>query len=155
MNIQKINKAASRRHRSGSFLIEAIVALALLFAIAMILFSGTIDIITSRNWTIHQNFSDAYLTYEEAYAKRIPFDDLLTSSSPWGITNQETNVLIGKTHGGQQVTGTVKRIRTADPSNSDAANNPAAMETYILYSVLTYRIGGNDYAKNRTIIRTR
>jgi len=143
-------------HEPGSMLIEMTVALGLLVGIAMFLLIGSLDVIKPRNWTIIQNMTDSYLTYEEAYAKRIPFDDLADNSSAWRTTAQTTtNITIGKIYDGKEIKGTVKRILEEDPNNGNATNNPAQMETYTLYSVLTYKIGDKDYVKSRTIIRSR
>jgi len=142
--------------KKGSFLIEMTVAMTLLVAIAMILLTGTLDMLAPRKWTIYQNYSDAYLTYEEAYSKRIPFDDLISATSPWKTAVQQEDVIMGKDYNGQNVTGTIQRILEAGPDNDNALNtNPAEMETYILYSVLTYKIGDKDYVKTRTSVRTR
>lgn len=132
-----------------------IIALTLLIAIAMYLLTGTLDMMAPRNWTIHQNYSDAYLTYEEAYAKRIPFDELLTTTSPWKSAVQESEVIMGKNYNGLDVKGKIKRVLEAGPDNADSTKNPAEMETYILYSVLTYSIGSEEYVKARTTVRSR
>ena len=140
----------------GSLLIESSIALVLLIAFAFVLLKGSIDIIKPRNWTIRQNITDAYLTYEEAHAKRVPFQNLIDGTAVWtAAATTENDVILGKTFGGTNVTGTVKRILVPDANNGNAATNPAQMETYTLYSVLFYQIGGVDYVKSRTIIRSR
>ena len=141
--------------KQGNLLIEMVVASVLLIAIAMFLLTGTLDVLAPRNWTIQQNYSDAYLTYEEAYAKRIPFDDLLSTTSPWQTAAQTSPVIMGKNYNGNNVTGSIQRILEVGPDNADPTTNPAEMETYILYSVLTYSIGREDYVKTRTIVRSR
>lgn len=141
--------------KRGSFLIETSIAVALLIGISAFLLKGTLDVMAPRNWTIHQSFSDAYLTYEEAYAKRIPFDTLIGAASPWTAAAIATPVIIGKNYNGTNVTGTINRIRTLPSPVPTAAENPTGMETYILYSALTYSIGGTTYVKTRTTVRSR
>ena len=148
--------------RPGSMLIEMTVALGLLVAIAYLLLQGTINIIPPRNWVIMQNVTDAYLTYEEAYARRISFDELTSDTSAWPTTAIPAEVEIGKSPGGRTIKGTIIRTRVAYGNNitatsdaNDQALNPAKMETWKLQSHLTYSIGGKNYVKSRTVVRTR
>ena len=101
---------------------------------------GTMNILAPRQWTMLQNVSDAYLTYEKAYAQRVSFDELTAASSPWPVypAKSETAVTLGILPGG---TGT-------------AATNPAEMQTWKLQSHITYSISGREYVKSRTIVRT-
>ena len=62
-------KFKSAKFRRGSFLVEAVIAMVLLSTIALVLFKGTLNIIAPRQWSLSQNISDAYLTYEKAYAE--------------------------------------------------------------------------------------
>ena len=71
--------------RRGSVLIEATAALGILSVVALMLLKGTISILAPRQWTLVQNVSDSYLTYEKAYAQRIDFEDLTGATSPWPI----------------------------------------------------------------------
>ncbi|GEM_PF-545230 len=154
--------------KSGSLLIEMTVALGLLTAIGLFLLIGTLDLIPPRQWTIRQNMTDAYLTYEEAYAKRVPFDSFTNASSDWHLFSSidpdadATEVPLGKAPGGKVITGTIIRTRIPDDNNLPAhggtgtlATNPAEMETWKLLSVLTFNIGTKEYHKSRTVIRTR
>jgi len=163
------------RIRSGSMLIEMTVALGLLTAIAYMLLLGTLNLLPPRQWVIMQNVTDAYLTYEEAYARRISFDELTSTisdeelTSPttpkWPISPKkqtDTDFEIGKSPGGIPIIGTVVRTRVVDGNNITATSgaaaqalNPAKMETWQLQSHLTYSIGGKDYVKSRTVVRTR
>ena len=148
-------------------LIEMMVALGLLTAIGIFLLVGTLDVMAPRNWIIMQNVTDSYLTYEEAYAKRISFDEFTSDSSDWplidsGSTPAAQAVDIGKAPGGRTIVASVIRVRIPDKSNLVSAGgtgttstNPAEMETWRLQTHLSYKIGNKDYVKSRTIVRTR
>ena len=149
--------------KRGSVLIEAIIALTLLLVVSLVILKGTMNILAPRQWTMVQNVSDAYLSYEKAYAQRIPFDTLTDASSPWPVypAKSEGPVTLGTLPGGRTLTGNVIRTRTPDANNLPAfggdattATNPAEMQTWILHSHITYMISGREYVKSRTIVRT-
>ena len=151
------------RSKRGSVLVEAIIALSLLLVVSLIILKGTMNILAPRQWTMVQNVSDAYLSYEKAFAQRIPFESLTGSSSPWPVypAKSEDLVTLGTLPGGRTLTGNVIRTRMPDGNNLPAfggeattATNPAEMQTWILQSHVTYRISGRDYVKSRTIVRT-
>ena len=149
---------AYRCCRTGSMLIEMTVALGLLAAIGIMMLKGSINVMAPRQWIIHQNITDAYLTYEEAYARRVSFDEFTADDSDWTVYDASgttpppsTQVEIGKTPGGNALTGSLIRIRIADENNPDYdtngdtiynADNLAEMETWKLQSHLTYQING-------------
>ncbi|MBT8037476.1 MAG: hypothetical protein KJO21_08020 [Verrucomicrobiae bacterium] len=144
-------------------LVELTLALALLSAIGLTVFKGSLDVMAPRQWVILQNISDAYLTYEEAYAQRISFEELTAVSSDWPIYPSKSTVEVemGKFPGGTPITGSVIRTRIPDPNNFPAAGgsgtlttNPAEMETWQLQSHLTYFIGDDEYVKSRTVVRS-
>mgnify|MGYP007079443034 FL=1 len=144
-------------------LIEMTVAIALLTTIGLVVFKSSIDLIAPRQSVLHQNLSDAYITYEEAYAARISFAELTANDSPWPVypDSASVDVEIGKLPGGRAITGTIVRTRVADPNNLTTAGgegttttNPAEMETWQLESHLTYKIGDQTYLKSRTTVRT-
>lgn len=144
-------------------LIEMTVAIALLSAIGLVVFKSSVDLIAPRQHVLHQNVSDAYITYEEAYAARISFEELTATDSPWPVypASSSVDVEIGKLPGGRAISGTVVRTRVADTNNLPSAGgtgslgtNPSEMETWRLESHLTYRIGDQTYVKSRTIVRT-
>jgi hypothetical protein len=149
--------------RRGSLIVELALALALLTAIGLVVFKSSLDIMAPRQWVIHQNLSDAYLTYEEAYAQRISFEQLTGANSPWPIypDNTTAEVEIGKMPGGAPIMATVTRTRIADSNNLPAAggtgtalSNPSEMQTWQLQSHLSYLIGDDAYVKSRTAIRS-
>lgn len=149
--------------RSGSMIVELALALSLLSAIGLVVFKSSLDIMAPRQWVIHQNLSDAYLTYEEAYAQRISFEELTATDSPWPIypDNTSTEVEIGKFPGGKPILATVIRTRVPDSNNlpaaggsGDALSNPSEMQTWQLQSHLSYLIGDNTYVKSRTATRS-
>lgn len=137
------------------------VALAVL---SLLMFKATINVLQPRQWSIVQQLSDAYLTYEVALAERTPFDEVVGSDSVWPVFPDaaEEDVLIGTLPGGNEVRGTVFRTRVADTNNlpvkggsGTLTSNPAQMETWMLQCHLKYTLGGKDYVKSRTVVRTR
>ena len=139
------------------------MALTLLSVVSLVVLKGTMNILTPRQWTMVQNVSDAYLTYEKAYAQRIPFDALTDASSPWPVypARSQTAVTLGTLPGGRTLNGNVIRTRIPDEDNFPAhggngpiSTNPAEMQTWKLQSHITYTISGREYVKSRTIVRT-
>jgi len=139
------------------------VALALLTVLGLVLLKLSLNVLHPRQWILGQTLTDAYLTYERAYAERIPFESLLANNSPWPAfpTTSMTVVEIGRLPGNQPVTGTVTRTRIPDPGNypldggtGTVDSNPAAIKVWKAQSVLTYTIGSRTYAKSRTVLRS-
>ncbi|MGJ8676839.1 MAG: hypothetical protein ACSHX0_04935 [Akkermansiaceae bacterium] len=148
------------------------IALVLLGAFSLITLKGSIDLTAPRRWTIYQTMTNAYMSYEQAYAERISFEvindtDVATNgASPWPIyplyaTLSDVN--LGTLPSGVVLTGTVTRTRVADTNNMPAAggsvgttiaDNPAEVETWSLQSILTYTINSNTYYKSRTVVRS-
>ena len=144
-------------------LVELTLALTLLAAIGLTVFKGSLDIMAPRQWVIVQNISDAYITYEIAYAERISFDELTSATSAWPVfpSKSTIEVEIGKLPGGNPITAKVIRTRVPDTNNLPASRgtgtlttNPAEMETWQLQSHLTYTISGKEYVKSRTVVRS-
>ncbi|BCU79072.1 hypothetical protein [Luteolibacter sp. LG18] len=138
------------------------MAISTLGVLGLLLLKLGLNVLTPRQWTMQQTISDAYMTYEKAYAQRVPFETLTSVSSPWPAQPQfsSSTVEIGKTPGGKSVTGTVYRTRVPDSNNfstdgggGTTATNPALMKVWKLQSVLTYNIGGHTYVKSRTVVR--
>lgn len=169
--IKPIHKQRSRH--KGSLLIESMMSLALLIALGLVLLKLSMNILVPRQWVIRQVVSDAYMSYERAFAERIPFDELTGVNSPWpvfgGIPGAiTTNVEIGRLPriqpnfpNGMPLMGTVTRTRFASGENypvdggtGTLLSNPAAMKVWRLQSVLTYTVGNRSYAKSRTVLRT-
>jgi len=144
-------------------LIEAMLSLSILTVLGLTLLKLSLNIIHPRQWVLQQTLSDAYMTYERAYAERIPFENLTASNSPWPaypMTNT-TVVEIGRLPGNQPVTGVITRTRVADAGNfpidggtGTVTSNPAAMKIWKAQSILTYSVGNRKYAKSRTVIRS-
>ena len=139
------------------------VALALLTCLGLVLLKLSLNVLHPRQWILGQTLTDAYLTYERAYAERIPFESLLAVNSPWPVfpATSVTAVEIGRLPGNVPVTGTVTRTRIADPGNypldggtGTVDSNPAAVKLWKAQSVLTYTIGARTYAKSRTVLRS-
>ena len=161
--IQTQLKDRLHRTRRGSVLIEATVALVVLSVASLMILKGTMNILAPRQWTMLQNVSDAYLSYEKAYAQRVPFSELTGVSSPWPIypAKSETAVTLGTLPGGRTLSASLIRTRIPDTNNFPAhggagtiVSNPAEMQTWKLQSHITYSISGREYVKSRTIVRT-
>ena len=144
-------------------LVETLVSLSLLTVLGLVLLKLSLNVLHPRQWILGQTLSDAYLTYERAYAERIPFENLLASDSPWPAfpTTSATAVEIGRLPGGFAVTGTVTRTRMPDAGNypldggtGTVDTNPAAIKIWKAQSVLTYKIGAVNYVKSRTVLRS-
>ena len=147
------------------------LALSILTVFGLVLLKLSLNILHPRQWILPQSLTDAYMTYERAYAERIPFESLMASDSPWPAStvtattttiNKTTSVVnIGRLPGGVPVTGSVSRTRLPletnypiDGGTGTVANNPAAMKAWKGQSVLTYRVGNRTYAKSRTVLRS-
>ncbi len=151
------------RFQNGSVLLEAVTALVLLSVAGLALLKGSLNTLAPRQWTLIQNITDAHLTYEQAYAERIPFEELTTSGSPWPVYPAKSSVtqILGTLPGGSEVSGTVIRTRIADSNNlpvhggsGTSLTNPAEMQVWQVRTVLLYEIGGRDYVKTRNSVRS-
>lgn len=144
-------------------MVEAIMSLSILTVIGLCLLKLSLNVLHPRQWILQQTVTDAYMTYERAYAERIPFEDLLASNSPWPAypTTSSTVTELGKLPGGQPITGTVVRTRIPDTGNypidggtGTLETNPSGMKVWKAQSVVTYKIGTRNYAKSRTVLRS-
>ncbi len=147
----------------GSVLLEATYAMTFLTGLSLILLKLSINVMAPRQWTLQQTVSDAYLTYEKAWAQRLPFADLLATDSPWPEypSKSEVQVELGKLPGGTSIFGTVIRTRLPDPNNfpvdggsGDITSNPSGMRVFNFQSLLIYSIGERKYVKSRTVVRS-
>lgn len=148
--------------RRGFLLVEATISMSILSLLGIVLLKLSLNVLHPRQWALQQTVTDAYMTYERAYAERIPFNDLVLNDSPWPIHPASTSevVEIGKLPGGRPIMGRVVRTRFADTNNypidggtGTVTTNPAAMKVWRVQSILTYKIGERDYVKSRTVIR--
>ena len=144
-------------------LLEAVYAMTFLAGLALVLLKLSINVTAPRQWTLQQTVSDAYLTYEKAWAQRLSFADLLAADSPWPEypAKSEVEVEMGRLPGGTPIQGTVVRTRVPDPNNYPAdggtgttTTNPAGMKVFRFQSLLTYEVGGRSYVKSRTVVRS-
>jgi len=147
---------------AGTALIEATMTMVVLSVLGLVMFKMALNITTPRQWTLQQTLTDAYMTYEKAYAQRIPFDRLTADDSPWPVypAKADEDVEIGRLPGGRLLTGKVVRTRFADSNNlpayggnGTATSNPGGMQVWKVQSIIRYKIGGLDYVKTRTVIR--
>ena len=150
------------------------MSLSILTVIGLVLLKLSLNILAPRQWVVLQSVTDAYMTYERAFAERIPFENLLANDSPWpastaSTTNKTSAVIeIGRLPrilpdfpNGVPIYGTVTRTRLPDPANYPIDGgtgtlefNPAAMKVWRVQSVLTYKVGNKTYAKSRTVLRS-
>lgn len=151
------------KRRRGWVMLEAAYALSFLTALSLVLLKLSINITHPRQWTLQQTVTDAYLTYEKAWAQRLPFSDLLADDSPWPAypAKSEVTVELGKLPGGAAIEGRVIRTRIphednfpVDGGSGTTADNPAGMKVWNFQSLLVYEIGGRDYVKSRTVVRS-
>ncbi|MEO5915412.1 MAG: hypothetical protein ABIS50_14355 [Luteolibacter sp.] len=159
--IRPIRKARSLRR--GFLLVEATMSLALLTVVGLCMLKLSLDVLHPRQYILQQTVTDAYLTYERAYAERIPFENLLAADSPWPVypTMTSTVIELGRLPGGKVINGTVVRTRIADTGNypldggtGNVTTNPAGMKVWRAQSVVTYKVGNRTYAKSRTVLRS-
>lgn len=138
------------------------MALSILSVVGLILLKLSLNVIHPRQYTLQQVLSDSYLTFERAKAERIPFEDLVSNTSPWpAYPNIATETVeIGKLPGGTPVTGVISRTKIPDSDNypidggiGTVASNPAAMKIWRVQSILQYDISGRTYVKSRTLVR--
>jgi len=143
-------------------LIEAGISLSILTFVGLMMLKLSLNILQPRQWGLQQTLTDAYLTYERAYAERIPFESLTANNSPWPQfpSTSSTAVEIGRLPGNRPIYGTVTRTRVPDTGNypidggtGNLVTNPAAMKVWKVQSVVTYKIGSRNYAKSRTVLR--
>jgi hypothetical protein len=144
-------------------LLEAMMSLSIITLLALLLLKLSLNILQPRQWVLQQTVTDAYMTYERAYAERIPFETLVSNASPWPAhpTTNTSVVEIGRLPGNRPITGVVTRTRFPDSGNypidggiGTLATNPAAMKVWKAQTVLTYQIGSRSYAKSRTVLRS-
>ncbi|MEI6673651.1 MAG: hypothetical protein WCO57_00580 [Verrucomicrobiota bacterium] len=142
---------------------EATLALSILTLLGLVMLKLSLNILSPRQWVLQQVLTDAYVTYERAYAERVSFQTLTSGTSPWPAypTINSLQVNVGSLPGGTMVTGTVMRTRIPDSNNlpldsgtGTTTTNPASMKVWKVQSVLTYKVGDRTYAKSRTVIRS-
>ncbi len=75
----------ARSWRRGFALVEATIALSMLTVVGLMLLKLSLNILSPRQWVLHQSLADAYMTYERSYAERVPFATLVANGSPWPV----------------------------------------------------------------------
>lgn len=153
-----------RRLERGSALIEIAMSYGALVIVALLTLKASVNATATQAWTVKQSMTDAFITRESALASRIPFDEVVGSSSLWTLSPGVSTSLttIGKLPGGQPVTATVYRTRIPNANNlpsaggtGTATTNPSGSETWSLQSILVYKVGDRQYMKSRTVLRVR
>lgn len=156
MTPRSIRSPRPLRMDQGSLLVEVSMAMGLAALLSLVLMKASMLAIGGNQWTIMQTLTDAYLTRESALASRIPFADLTKADSLWpdsGADNPpriKQTVTLGKTPGGANVTGELTRFRTNQTASDDADTRLTVCR---VYSVLTYRLGDQQYVKSRSTLR--
>ncbi|MFU8894397.1 MAG: hypothetical protein ACNA8L_12305 [Luteolibacter sp.] len=149
--------------RRGFLLVETTISMSILVVIGLVLLKLSLNILYPRQWTMQQVVSDAYMTYERAYAERAPYNDAVVDGSPWPLFPEvaTTEVEMGRLPGGRPIMGSITRTRIPDPNNfpidggdGTITTNPANMKVWRLQSIVAYEIGGRRYLKSRTVIRS-
>ena len=139
------------------------MGLSLLTVLGLCMLKLSLNILHPRQNILQQTVTDAYLSYERAYAERIPFENLLADNSPWPAypTTTSTVVELGRLPGGGVIAGTVVRTRFPDSGNypidggtGTTTTNPAGMKIWRAQSVVTYKVGNRTYAKSRSVLRS-
>ncbi len=149
----------SRWSRSGMLLLESMIALTTLTLIGLLLLKLSINILSPRQWTLHQTLADAYMSFERSLAERAPFEDIESANSLWPLFPLTATqvVEIGRLPDARPINATITRTRMEDTVNFPQGNtavNPSAMRVWKAQSVLTYEIGDRTYAKSRTVLRS-
>lgn len=147
--------------RRGGFLVEGAIALFLLVVISLVLLESSLNILKPRSYAMMQNMTDAYLSYEVAYANRVDFDGISTSGEwPVSPAYSESTVTVGTIPGAGQVTATLKRTRVAPERMTAEGSDPIldlddlGIEIWELQSHLVYSIGSDEFYKSRTVVRS-
>lgn len=153
-----------RRSRGGFALIEVTLSLIILMALGVMMLQAGMNVLTPRQWALHQSITDAYLTSEKTLAQRLSFEQILSEDSPWQEEAQTVDVDFGRLPGGLAVSGQVIRTRVPDDTHlldvegnvapAPTDDNPSDVVVWRFRSVAVYQIGGREYVKSRTVIRS-
>lgn len=138
------------------------MALSIITVIGIVLLKLSINILQPRMSIIQETLADSYMSYERAFAERIPLDELKDADSEWPQFPETSTdqVELGRMPGGGLINGTIIRTRIPDENNfppygaGTPETNPAALEIWQVQSILRYRVSGREYAKSRTVIRS-
>lgn len=161
---QQCQRSLRRRRCRAVALIEVTVGLGALVGLSILLLKASMSATVAQRWTVIQGMTDSYMTRETAISKRVPFADIVSTTSRWPIypAHSVETVEIGRLPGGIPVTATIRRTRIADENNfwsgeglGTSQTNPAKMEIWRLQSLLSYELGGRNYVKSRTVVRSR
>ncbi|GHC42311.1 hypothetical protein [Roseibacillus persicicus] len=145
-------------------LVELSLAVVLLLFVSLWVFRTNLQTVRPRNWAMVQAISDAYMTEHLARAEAIEFEVLVSGTSPWPAypDSTTTDVNIGTLPNNRVITGTLVQTRQPAPNNLPSAGgtgttltNPARVESWLVQSHLTYTVGGRNYVKSRSTVRTR
>jgi hypothetical protein len=123
--------------------------------LALVLMKASLLAVSNNQWTIMQTMTDAYLTRETALSHRVPMADLTGADSAWpdaagDPSRSVQTVSLGKTSGAHAVNGTLTRFRVNETPADDADTGIAVWR---LHSILTYKVGENEYVKSRATLR--
>ena len=136
-------------------LVEVSLGMGLASVLALILMKASLLAVSNNQWTIMQTMTDAYLTRETALSHRVPMADLTGAESAWpdaagDPARSVQTVSLGKTAGAHPVSATLTRFRVNETPADDADTGIAVWR---LHSILTYKVGENEYVKSRATLR--
>lgn len=140
------------RRDQGSLLPEVSVALAAATFLALFVLRSSMVTLHSNQWVILQTMTDAWLTGETALASRAPFASLQEEDFWPAAAGAERTVTLGRLAADRPVTAILRRFSVEEPVSIGVAG--ADTRLIRLHSVLTYRVGDQDYVKTRTTVRT-
>ena len=140
------------RRERGGLLPEVSVALAAATFLALFVLRSSMVVLHSNQWVILQTMTDAWLTGETALASRAPFVSLQEDGYWPAGAGAERTVTLGRLAADRPVTATLRRFSVEEPVSIGIAG--ADTRLIRLHSVLTYRVGDQDYVKSRTTVRT-
>jgi hypothetical protein len=137
-------------------LVEVSLGMGLASVVALLLLKASLLAFSNNQWTVMQTLTDAYLTRETALSNRVPMATLTSAESQWpdqAVDNPPRavqTVSLGKTAGGLAVSATLTRFRVNEAANVETDTGIAVWR---LHSVLTYKIGDQQYVKSRATLR--
>lgn len=157
MNRRTTSLRTGLARANGSVLLEVSIAMGVAALVALMMMKASLLALSNNQWTIMQTLTDAYLTRETALSNRVPVGDLTAENSLWPDQESdeppqsEQTVEIGRLAGGRAVTARLIRFRM---NETPAETSDVALAVWRLHSVLSYSVGGKEYLKSRSTLRT-
>lgn len=154
-----MKRAFTKAHtaEAGVVLMEATIAMGLAVFLALVVMKCFLLGISSNQWSSMQTLADAYLSRETALSNRVPMADLTARPSAWPDASSDNppqlvqTVALGMLPGGSVVKGQLTRFRVNETVSGDP---DIGITVWRLHSLLTYKVGEQQYVKSRSTIRT-